>query len=239
MLRFSRWTVTASSFCFLTANVSFGQSPRPMTLVDVLNVPQITDPQLAPNGREILFVKAEANWKANKRIRHIWRINADGSGLVEMTNGADSETNPRWSPDGKTIAFLAKRGESEGNQILLISPGGGEARTLTNHPTGVSDVTWSPDGASLYFRAPDPKTDQQKAREKLKDDISLFEEDYQQQHLWNVKIDGKSERRVTEGSYSVIAYHLSEDGTKIAYHRAPSPLLEDADQSEVWMMESS
>jgi dipeptidyl aminopeptidase/acylaminoacyl peptidase len=239
MVRSSRYVVVAFSFSFLAANLSLAQSPRPMTLVDVMNVPQITDPQLAPNGQEILFVKGEANWKANKRIRHIWRINADGSGLWEMTAGQDGETNPRWSPDGKTIAFLAKRGEAEGNQIFLISPGGGEARALTNHPTAISDITWAPDGKSLYFRAPDAKTDQQKAREKLKDDVFLFDEDYQQQHLWNVTLASKSERRITEGSYSVIAYQLSEDGAKIAYHRAPSPLLEDGDQSEVWVMESS
>ena len=239
MPTFSRWIVAAGSFCLLTANVSQAQSPRPMTLVDVLNVPQITDPQLAPDGRQILFVRAVANWKADKRIRHIWRINSDGSSLAEMTNGADGETNPRWSPDGKSIAFLAKRGEAEGNQIFLISPAGGEARALTNHATAVSDITWSPDGKSLYFRAPDPKTDRQKARDKLKDDVFQFDEDYQQQHLWNMIVDAKVERRITEGSYSVIAYRLSEDGAKIAYHRAPSPLFEDADQSEVWVMESS
>ncbi len=239
MLRFSRWIVTGFSFCLLAADVALAQSPRPMTLVDVLNVPQITDPQLAPDGREILFVKAEANWKADKRIRHIWKINSDGSGLVEMTNGMDGEGNPRWSPDGKTVAFLAKRGDAEGNQIFLISPAGGEARALTHHATAVSDITWAPDGASLYFRAPDPKSDQQTAREKLKDDVFLFDENYQQQHLWNVTVDGKSERRITAGDYSVIAYRLSQDGTRIAYHRAPTPLLEDGDQSEVWVMESN
>jgi len=212
-----------------------------MKLVDVINVPQISDPQLSPDGRQIVFVQSEADWKANRRIGHIWKVNADGSGSVQMTSGADGENSPRWSPDGKTIAFIAKRGtEPEAvNQILLISTMGGEARPLTNHATAVSNISWSPDGTSIYFRAPDPKTEDQKAREKLKDDVFMYDEDYQQQHLWSVTVSNKSERRITQGDYSVIAYELSRDGRKIAFHRSPTPLLEDNEKSEVWVMDAA
>jgi dipeptidyl aminopeptidase/acylaminoacyl peptidase len=237
MLRL-RWLACAFSLFALDATVVFAQAPRPMTLVDVMNVPQVSDPRVSPDGAEILFVKAESNWKANKRIRHIWRIHSDGSGVHQMTNGPDGETSPRWSPDGQTIAFIAKRGEAEANQILLIPAAGGEAQALTTHSTAVSDISWSPDGKTIYFRAPDPKTDQQKAREKLKDDVFQFDEDYQQQHLWSVSVADKSERRITQGSYSIVNYQLSDDGTRIAFHRAPSPLLEDLEHSEVWVMES-
>jgi dipeptidyl aminopeptidase/acylaminoacyl peptidase len=225
--------------CIFTVSVSLAQGPRPMTLVDVLNVPQVSDPQLSPDGRQILYVLAESNWKANKRVSHIWKINADGSGLLELTTGPDGESTPRWSPDGKTIAFVAKRAEAEANQIYLLSNGGGEARALTTHSTAVSNIAWSPDGSLLYFRAPNPKSEQKKTREKLKDDVFLFDEDYQQQHLWSIAVSTKVERRITDGNYSVMSYQLSRDGSKIALHRAPTPLLEDMDQSEVWVMDSS
>ena len=238
MLKSSRFIACAFSLCALSISPSLADGPRPMTLVDVLNVPQISDPQLSPDGHQILFVRADANWKANKRISHIWRINADGSRLIQLTNGTDGETGPRWSPDGKTIAFIAKRGEAEANQIQLLSNDGGEARALTSHATAVSNITWSPDGALIYFRAPDAKTEQQKAREKAKDDVFLFDEDYQQQHLWSVAVSSKAEHRITEGKYSVSAYQLSRDGRQIAFHRAPTPLLEDIDQGEVWVMEA-
>jgi dipeptidyl aminopeptidase/acylaminoacyl peptidase len=217
---------------------AYGQ--RPMTLVDVMNVPQVSDPQIAPDGKQVLFVESEANWKANRRIGHIWKINVDGSGAMQMTSGTDGENSPRWSPDGKSVAFIAKRGtEPEAvGQIFLLSTAGGEARAVTTHATAVSNIKWSPDGSMLYFRAPDAKSEEQKGREKLKDDVFMYDEDYQQQHLWTVLVANKAEHRITQGDYSVLSYELSDDGKKIALHRAPSPLLEDSDRSEVWVMDA-
>ena len=214
------------------------QNPRPMTLVDVMNVPQISDPQLSPDGRQILFVRSDSNWKANKRIGHIWRVSADGSQLMQITSGTDGEAGPRWSPDGRFIAFVAKRGtEAEAvAQVLLMNNAGGEARAVTTHPTAVSNLTWAQDAASIYYRASDAKSDEQKAREKVKDDVIVFDEDSQQQHLWKVTVATSATKRLTSGNYSVLSYSLSPDGSKIVTHRAPSPLMEDIDQSEVWLI---
>jgi len=222
----------------LASLAAFGAfAQRPMTLVDTINLAQVTDPQLSPDGRQIVFVESTANWKADRRISHLWKVNTDGSGLLQLTAGADGENNPRWSPDGKTIAFISHRGGGEDTfaQIWLISLAAGEAMPLTTHASAVSNIEWSPDGSTIYFRAPEPKTEAEKSSEKLKDDVFMFDENYKQQHLWSVAVLNKKETPVTQGDFSVLSYQLSADGKKMVYHRAPTPQIEDQDQSEVWI----
>ena len=222
----------------LLGGTAEGQTQRAMTLVDLLEVPRLSDPQLSPDGRQVLYALAEADWEANRAISHIWRADADGGNTVQLTRGDDGETNPRWSPDGDLVAFLARRGTEDTTQIHVLSNQGGEARPLTDHPTAVSSITWSSDGSAIYFLASDERTAEQQAREDDKDDVYAFEEDFQQQHLWTVMVATGVTTRVTEGDYSVLAYELSRDGRRIAVHRGPNPVLEHRDASEVWMMGS-
>jgi dipeptidyl aminopeptidase/acylaminoacyl peptidase len=215
-----------------------------MTIVDLINVPGLGDPQISPDGSRLLYVRTDADWEENGTRSHIWRVNSDGSASVQMTNGESDESSPRWSPDGTMIAFLTSRGEEEEEeeeeqtQIYLIPNDGGEARVLTDHPTDPSDIQWSPDGRWIYFTARDDKTEAEKAREELDDNVFRYEEDRKNSHLWRADAETGKAERVTEGDFSVRGYSLSRDGSLIVFHRAPTPLYDDVLNSEVWVMNS-
>ncbi len=230
-----RLTVLIPALVLVAAAAAQAQQPRPMTIVDLINVPRVSNPQLSADGKQILFVRSDADWKANKRVSHVWRVNADGSALVQLTNGPEGESSPRWSPDGRTVAFVAKRAGDEVAQLYLLSNLGGEALAVTKHATAVSNPAWSPDGTSIYFLADDPKSDDEKARAKVQDDVYAYDENFQQRHLWKAKVGTKTEARLTSGDFSVLGFELSRDGSHIAMHRSTSPLYGDNERGEIWI----
>jgi dipeptidyl aminopeptidase/acylaminoacyl peptidase len=216
-----------------------GAGKRGRTFIDSLEQPIVGDPQLSPDGKTILFTVDHADWKSNRRIAHIFRINAEGTSQVQLTFGERGESSPRWSPDGKSIAFTTRRDNDSNNQIYLLSVEGGEARRLTNHPTSPGSLTWSPDGKSIYFVAADAKSTDEKEKDRLLDDVYTFEENnFKQRHIWTTDLDGKT-KRITDGEWSVNGYDLSADGKRIAMTRMPSPLLEFSDRTEVWLMDAN
>ena len=192
-----RWLAAAALTVFVTlSGPAQGLSaqdrdttPRPMTIVDLIEVPTLGDPRISPDGTRLLFVRRDADWEENGTVAHIWRVDADGGNLIQVTNGENGETSPRWSPDGSRIAFLARRGEDDHTQIYLLNAMGGEANALTDHPTAVSSITWAPDGSGIYFVASDELSEEEQAARAAGDDVFAFDENYQQLHIWRAGVE--------------------------------------------------
>lgn len=125
---------------------------HPVTATDLYTLQVVEDPQISPDGRQIAFVKVTIDKVSNVYRRHIWLAATGATPRVrQFTFGPKSDTTPRWSPDGRTLAFVSNRNDKP--QIYLIDLEGGEARPLTQHPNGASNPTWSPDGTRLAFVA--------------------------------------------------------------------------------------
>ena len=111
-----------------------------------------------------------ADTEKDKHNRDLWMVSWDGKEQVQLTSSEDNESRPRWSPDGKYLAFLTSRGDEDekkkGAQVWLLNRSGGEALQLTDIEGGVSDLAWSPDGArlALVVSDPDPNDDPEKRK---------------------------------------------------------------------------
>jgi dipeptidyl aminopeptidase/acylaminoacyl peptidase len=206
-----------------------------LSIVDLIDVPGVSGTQISPDGTQILYNRADADWERNKTISHIWRIDADGTHSVQLTNGIKGESSAIWSPDGSQIAFVARRGEDERGQIWIIRNAGGEAIRLSDHPTSVSALSWLPDGTQILFQAKDEKTEAEKARSEIHDNVFRFDEAKKNAHLWKINVaDGKTQR-LTGGGFFVGGYSVALDGSLIAYRRAPSARLDDRPKAEIWL----
>jgi dipeptidyl aminopeptidase/acylaminoacyl peptidase len=120
---------------------------HPFCVHDMLAMDRISDPQVSPDGNSVVFVLRKTDLEANKGRTDLWMVRTDGSDLRRITSHPASERNPRWSPDGKWIYFLAARGDN--TQVWRIARDGGEAEQVTKQPLDVGAFVVSHDGLSL------------------------------------------------------------------------------------------
>src|SRR5215831_3192311 len=127
---------------------------------DMIAMHRLAEAELSPDGQSVVYTVATPDMEANRNVSNIWMAPAAGGEAIQLTrSGKDS--SPKWSADGKNIAFLSARsGES---QVYLLSMDGGEAQPLTKLSTGADLVKWSPDGKTILFTSsvyPECKNDE-------------------------------------------------------------------------------
>ena len=133
-----------------------------LTLDDVARLREVRDPQVSPDGQWVAYVVATVDTKEDKTNSHIWMVGYDGRGDRQLTFSQDSETSPRWSPDGRYLSFTSSRpGKARGNQVWLLDRGGGEAMQLTELKGRLQSYEWSPDSKrlALVIGDPDPEAE--------------------------------------------------------------------------------
>jgi dipeptidyl aminopeptidase/acylaminoacyl peptidase len=141
---FTRVCVLALALCALAP--ARAQTPRArLTVQELLKIRRVADPQLSPDGRWIAYQVTVPDVAANRSVTQIYLIPAGGGEPKQLTSGAESASEPRWSPDGKALAFVT------GGQVWTMDASGGERKQVTNLSTGADGPLWSPDGKYMLF----------------------------------------------------------------------------------------
>ncbi|HXN52835.1 MAG TPA: S9 family peptidase [Candidatus Acidoferrum sp.] len=214
--------------------------PRPVTVDDLFQIREVLDPQLSPDAQSVAYTIKTLLLKEDKPEERIWAVPTAGGYAVPMTAEGVSSSHPRWSPDGKYLAFLSARNEGK-TQVWLLNRSGGEAQRLTDTPQDVDDFVWSPDSTRLVVILRDPseeelaaaKTkDKEDAREKDKkpktkkpwvidrlqfktDEVGYL--DRRRAHLYVLDLATKALTRITSGDYDDARPAWSPDGRLIAF----------------------
>jgi Tol biopolymer transport system component len=229
------------------ASAADAQAKRPMTFADIMDIKGIGGVALAPDASVVAY--AVTGWEhpnakpstdpakpdtsrgdRHETRSHLWLVPTTGGTPRQLTYSERGESQPQWSPDGKTLAFLSSRGTGEDvkTQVWLLPMGGGEAHQLTESRESITGFAWSKDGSRIAFLAVDtmPKVDEAKRRRR--DDPLVYEGNQRLSHVWVIDVATKKADEIVHGSFTVKgAPTWSPDGRQLAYQASPSTLLRE------------
>ena len=205
-------------FCF------FATHAQTITPEDILSIRELSDIQLSPDGKQIAFVITEpAASNTQPRVSNIWTMPVDGRESPRaLIPGLINAGSPRWSPDGKTLAFLSDHAKA-GVQIYLLGAGEANAVQLTSVPGGVEGFEWSPDSKSIAFVTHDEQEKKAAGNDAIEVDRHL---DYSR--LWISSVSDRKAVQVTKQDFEIYELAWAPGGDELALVVAPTPKPEDS-----------
>jgi dipeptidyl aminopeptidase/acylaminoacyl peptidase len=198
---------------------------------DVYALTSVVDPRLSPDGRRVAYVVSRTDEEANTYRTAIWVAALDGSEEPrQFTSGERNDGSPRWSPDGRWLAFVSNRDGDEKKakgQLYVLPADGGEPRKLTDGKESVESIAWSPDSSRIAFarRVPDETYAEEDDRKRAPRRFTrvFFKLDSvgwigdRRRHVFVVGLDGGDERQLTDGDCENDTPAWSPDGKRIVF----------------------
>jgi dipeptidyl aminopeptidase/acylaminoacyl peptidase len=213
---------------------------RRLTPDDFYRVQDLTDPEVSPDGQWVAYLVSTNEREGDEARSAVWMASWDGTQRLALTAPADGTVKPKWSPDGRYLAFIAKPAGAEEGQIMLLDRRGGAARQLTSVSGEIGEYAWAPDGKRLAFTMTQgtmkqgtmkqgtiTQGDAEKAPKPIVIDALHFKDDTDgylgaghARHLYLFDIESKqSEQLTTDAAFNEDLPAWSPDGRQIAFIR--------------------
>jgi len=254
---------------FVLSIATFAQNPsaplspptssplRNLTVDDYFRIKEVADAQISPEGAWVAYTVKTHRQKEDDSVERLWMIPTAGGEALPLTGDTTCSSHPRWSPDGKYLAFLREKGECDGDkQVWIMSREGGEPQQLTDTPQEVKDFAWSPEGDRLALVLRDPDADEiaaskRKHGEPAKEEATErpwvidrlhFKEDeegyldHRRTHLYVFTTGAHKLKQITAGDYDDSAPSWSPDGRSIAFTSNRSENPDSNYNTNIWVI---
>lgn len=221
---------------------------------DLYKFQTVSDPQISPDGEHIVYCVQRVDRSNEKKYVNLWVVPTKGGKPRQFTYGNHRDNHPRWSPDGRSIAFLSNRQDEKQAQIFVIPFDGGEARPVTQMQGAFLDFSWSPDGerfACLFVKKDEEAIEREKDEQKKKLGVVerhitrvFFKADGQgflpkeRAHIWTVKVKNGKAKQLTSGfEYEEDMPVWTPDGEALLFtsNRSDNPDF-DIDTTDLYMI---
>lgn len=219
------------------------QDKRTLKVDDIFQIKQVRDPQISPQGRWVAYTVSHMEREKDRSDSDIYMSPLRGGEAIRLTSSEKPESHPRWSPEGRYLAFLSARGGKK-TQVWLLDRRGGDAFKVTDFQSSVSDLAWSPDGKrlALVVRDVDPNDPEILAKKEGKkpedipphplvitrlqfkrDTVGFLNE--LRNHIYVFDLATRRSTQITRGPYDDSSPVWSPDGTRLAFvsNRTPEP----------------
>jgi dipeptidyl aminopeptidase/acylaminoacyl peptidase len=217
---------------------------RRLTMEDILRWRIPAQPTLSPDSRRVAYLLSENDLEQSRTLTQLWWVNVETRQTRRLTHFETSVASPRWSPDGRWLAFLSARRENSAapvRQIWLLPVDGGEAQPLTRAPEDVQHFAWAPDSKSVFYVAAEPLprplatlTEEQKKRRM---DAKLVDDERPRRGIWRIALEERRAERLHAGDPGLGEITPSPDGKWVVFETNTTGDPDHARKIDLWLLD--